>query len=60
MFSLALMLFTLFLFSSDCHAYLDGGSSSMLLQLLLGGVAGGLVFLKIYWYKFLSFFKTKD
>ena len=49
----------LVLIGSPCYAYLDGGSSSMLLQLLLGGVAGGMVFLKIYWRKLLSFFKLK-
>ncbi len=31
------------------HAYLDPGTGSMLLQLLLGGVAGVLVVGKLYW-----------
>ncbi len=31
------------------HAYLDPGTGSILLQLLLGGVAGGLVIMKLYW-----------
>ena len=46
-------------FSSPCRAYLDGGTSSMLLQLIFGGVAGGMVFIKIYWKKILSFFSKK-
>lgn len=38
------------------HAYLDPGTGSILLQLLLGGVAGGLVILKLYWQRFKSLF----
>jgi hypothetical protein len=30
-------------------AYLDPGTGSILLQVLLGGVAGGLVVVKLYW-----------
>lgn len=44
-------------FSSPCHAYLDAGTSSLLLQLIFGGVAGGMVFIKIYWKKLMSFLK---
>lgn len=36
-------------FSRDAFAYLDPGTGSMLLQLLLGGVAGALVVGKLYW-----------
>jgi hypothetical protein len=35
-------------------AYLDPGSGSMLLQILLGGVAGLIVVFKLYWGRFLS------
>lgn len=45
--------------TTEAHAYLDGGSGSMLLQLLLGGVAGLAVAAKLYWYKFLSLFGVK-
>ena len=38
------------------HAYLDPGTGSMFLQLLLGGVAGLAVLLKLYWQRLLSFF----
>ena len=45
-------------------AYLDPGSGSMLLQLILGGVAGLVVVFKLYWDRLLSFFgvhkKTDD
>ncbi|MDJ0893611.1 MAG: hypothetical protein QNJ92_00600 [Alphaproteobacteria bacterium] len=30
-------------------AYIDPGTGGMLLQLLLGGVAGALVVIKLYW-----------
>jgi hypothetical protein len=35
--------------ATPAHAYLDPGSGSMMLQLLLGGVAGAGVILKLYW-----------
>ncbi len=38
------------------HAYLDPGTGSMLLQLLLGGVAGALVVGKLYWHRVKAFF----
>ena len=39
------------------HAYLDPGTGSILLQMLLGGVAGGIVIVKLYWHRLTSFFK---
>ena len=41
------------------YAYLDPGSGSMLLQLLLGGVAALAVILKFYWNRFLSLFRRE-
>ena len=38
------------------HAYLDPGAGSMLLQILLGGIAGLAVFLKLFWHRILTFF----
>ncbi len=35
--------------ASPAYAYLDPGSGSLLVQLLVGSVAGGLIVLKIYW-----------
>jgi hypothetical protein len=40
-------------------AYLDPGSGSMLLQLLLGGVAGLAVVVKLFWRRLLAFFGVK-
>jgi hypothetical protein len=35
--------------ATEAHAYLDPGTGSILLQLLLGGFAGLLVIIKMYW-----------
>jgi hypothetical protein len=40
--------------TSSAHAYLDPGTGSMLLQVLLGGIAGMVVAIKLYWHKLLS------
>jgi hypothetical protein len=50
----------LLIFSFDAHAYLDGGTGSMLLQLLLGGFVGVAAIAKLYWYKIKSFFSKKN
>ncbi len=36
---------------APAHAYLDPGTGSMMLQLLLGGIAGALMVLRLYWYR---------
>jgi len=38
-------------FTESAHAYLDPGTGSILLQMLIGGIAGGLIVLKMYWTK---------
>jgi hypothetical protein len=45
--------------TTSAHAYLDAGTGSMILQLLLGGVAGLAIAGKLYWYKFLALFGVK-
>jgi hypothetical protein len=40
--------------AAPAHAYLDAGSGSMLVQLLLGGTAGLVVLLKLYWRRLLE------
>jgi hypothetical protein len=37
------------------HAYLDPAAGSFFLQMLIGGIAGGLVVLKMYWAKAKAF-----
>jgi len=39
------------------EAYLDPGSGSMLIQLLLGGVAGAVVLGKLFWRRILDVFR---
>lgn len=54
---LASVVFVLALdFSRPAFAYLDPGTGSIILQLLLGGVAGGAVVAKLYWHKLKGFF----
>jgi archaellum biogenesis protein FlaJ (TadC family) len=36
-------------FVADAHAYIDPGSGSVLLQLILGGIAGIGVVARLYW-----------
>lgn len=47
--------------ATPAYAYLDAGTGSMLLQLLLGGVGGVLMVGKLYWQRIKSFFvRRKD
>jgi len=56
------ILIALVISSQPVFAYLDPGSGSMFLQLLLGGVAGLAVIGKLYWRKLWRMFgkKTDD
>lgn len=40
-------------------AYLDPGSGSLILQMMLGGIAAGLYMVKSYWQKIKSYFTGK-
>jgi len=44
-------------FETSAQAYLDPGTGSMVLQLLLGGIAGAVVILKLYWSRFIGLFR---
>lgn len=46
--------------TTGAHAYLDGGTGSMILQLLLGGVAGLALAFRLYWYRLLSLLGIKS
>ena len=41
------------------HAYLDPASGSLFLQLLLGGIAGIALALKLFWHKITGLFSRK-
>ena len=46
---------------TPANAYLDPGTGSMMLQILLGAIGGGLVMGRLYWNKIKSFFSgTKE
>ena len=47
---------SILLLTSPAQAYLDPGSGSMFLQLLLGGVAGLTVLLKLFWHRLRQLF----
>lgn len=55
----ALVVACMALFTMPVHAYLDPASGSMFLQLILGGLAGVAVLVKLYWHKFLGLFGVK-
>jgi len=46
--------------ATDLYAYLDPGSGSMLLQVLLGGIAALGVAIKLYWHKLIRLFRKSD
>ncbi|MGD8384154.1 MAG: hypothetical protein PVF89_01985 [Lysobacterales bacterium] len=46
----------LLIFGPDAHAYLDPGTGSMFLQVILGGIAAVGVAIKLYWHKLLAAF----
>ena len=45
----------LFAGAMPAFAYVDPGSGGMMMQLLLGGVAGLTVLLRLYWQRFTTF-----
>ena len=49
----------LFCLATPAHAYLDPASGSMILQLLLGGIAGAAVLIRLYWHKLLDILGVK-
>jgi hypothetical protein len=50
-FPTALLAFLAIATPSPAYAYIDAGVCSMILQLLLGGIGGALVVLKLYWHR---------
>jgi hypothetical protein len=47
------------LWNGPAWAYLDPGTGSMMLQLLLGGIAGAMVAGKLYWHRFRGFLTSR-
>jgi hypothetical protein len=53
-FRLAMAMMAVGISTSSAHAYLDPGAASLALQVLLGGIAGMALAIKLYWHRFLS------
>ena len=57
---LGIPLVLVFMAEARLDAYLDPGSGSMLVQLLLGGVAGAAVIVKLGWQRFRDMFRSSS
>jgi hypothetical protein len=55
--SQSVVLISLILISEPVFAYLDPGTGGMLIQIILGGVAGLAVAGKLFWHQLKSFFR---
>lgn len=55
---IVLFIFCLLL-SRDAHAYLDPGTGSMIVQMIIGGVLAASYAIKMYWKKIKAFFSRK-
>ena len=58
----SVIIFMAFFFAitaAPAHAYLDPGTGSMILQIVIGAVAGALLAIKAYWYKISTYFSSR-
>lgn len=58
--SLLFLLATFFLTARQVQAYIDPGTGNMILQLIIGGIAGALVFLKMFWHRLVGLFVKRQ
>ncbi len=56
---LASIILLLALVALPSYAYLDPTSGSMILQVVLGGIAGAVVAIRMYWHRILGFFGVR-
>ena len=42
------------------HAYVDPGSGSLIIQVIVGAIAGSLIALKFYWARVKDFFSSRS
>ena len=54
---IVLIFLSLLLVTEPAFAYLDPGTGGMLIQIILGGVAGLAVAGKLFWHQLKSFFR---
>ncbi|OGP07777.1 MAG: hypothetical protein A2048_03385 [Deltaproteobacteria bacterium GWA2_45_12] len=55
-----ILILSIFLLPSTAHAYLDPGTGSMILQIVVGSVLAAVYTVKVYWQKIKAFFRKKD
>jgi len=55
----AVTLAVLVLLSSPAYAYIDAGTGSLILQVLLGGLAGVAVAWRLFWHRIKAFLGGK-
>jgi hypothetical protein len=53
-----LLSFVLFLTAVDAHAYIDPGTGSYIIQLLIAGLLAAAYVLKMYWIKLIGLFRN--
>ncbi len=58
--SLSIVFFSAMSLSTPAYAYLDPGTGSSVLQLLLGGTAGAVMVGRLYWDKIKGFFGIRS
>ncbi len=51
-----IVLFLSVVYATPVYAYLDPGSGSYLLQIIIAGLVGGLFTIKTFWFQIKSFF----
>lgn len=56
----ALLLLAFLLFPQTAYAYIDPGTGALILQMLIAGVATAAITVKMWWARFLSFFRRSD
>jgi len=55
--TLTLVILLSFLFPRPVYAYIDPGTGSIIIQVLIGSLVGGLAIVGIFWRQVTSFFK---
>ena len=49
------ILFVILCYSQSAAAYLDPGTGSLILQMLIAGIIGAMFTIKLYWYRLKDF-----
>lgn len=58
--ALPIILFYILIIPREASAYLDAGTGSYIIQMILAAFAGSLFFIKSFWFKLISFVKKKS